>query len=120
MEMHLSKQAGGDFAIRSLLSCSASNASTARAPSSLCFQENKTEYKSVTVVKDATAEEMTDFYLDDERRCRWVCHLAAKKLSLRIDASRIACWPVQSNWRQDRHEIVAKWCVGFVAFRFPF
>jgi len=40
------------------------------------LQGNKTEYMSKTVVKDATAEEMTDFYLDDERRCRWDSMLA--------------------------------------------
>ncbi|CAG9463075.1 unnamed protein product [Pedinophyceae sp. YPF-701] len=31
----------------------------------------KTEYRSVTVVRDATAEEMTDFYLDDPARVQW-------------------------------------------------
>ncbi|GMH37830.1 hypothetical protein BSKO_05703 [Bryopsis sp. KO-2023] len=32
---------------------------------------NKTEYKSVTIARNATAEEMTDFYLDDNYRTKW-------------------------------------------------
>ncbi|KAK9834973.1 hypothetical protein WJX81_000907 [Elliptochloris bilobata] len=32
---------------------------------------NKTEYKSVTVANDATAEEFMDFYLDDPTRPKW-------------------------------------------------
>lgn len=39
---------------------------------SVCLQGNKTEYKSVTVARNATAEEMTDFYLDDNYRSKWV------------------------------------------------
>jgi len=35
-------------------------------------QGNKTEYKSVTVASDATAEEFMDFYLDDPTRPKWV------------------------------------------------
>eukprot|EP00887_Chlorella_sp_A99_P003282 scaffold9.g3282.t1 len=31
----------------------------------------KTEYKSVTVAEDATAEEFMDFYLDDDSRPKW-------------------------------------------------
>jgi hypothetical protein len=36
-------------------------------------QDGKTEYKSITVAKDATAEEFMDFYLDDPTRMKWVC-----------------------------------------------
>lgn len=32
---------------------------------------NQTEYKSVTIARNATAEEMTDFYLDDDYRSKW-------------------------------------------------
>ena len=35
-------------------------------------QGNNTEYKSVTVANDATAEEFMDFYLDDPTRPKWV------------------------------------------------
>ena len=42
------------------------------------MQSGKTEYKSVTVADDATAEEFMDFYLDDSSRHTWVrlkpCH----------------------------------------------
>jgi len=31
----------------------------------------KTEYKSITYVRNATGEEVTDFYLDDPARCKW-------------------------------------------------
>ena len=36
------------------------------------MQNGKTEYKSVTVADDATAEEFMDFYLDDSTRHTWV------------------------------------------------
>lgn len=36
-------------------------------------QNGKTEYKSVTVADNATAEEFMDFYLDDASRPTWVC-----------------------------------------------
>ena len=36
-------------------------------------QNGKTEYKSVTVADNATAEEFMDFYLDDSSRPTWVC-----------------------------------------------
>ena len=36
------------------------------------LQNGKAEYKSVTVSLDATAEEFTDFYLDDDVRPEWV------------------------------------------------
>ena len=36
------------------------------------MQGNNTEYKSVTVANDATAEEFMDFYLDDPTRPKWV------------------------------------------------
>lgn len=38
----------------------------------LAVQSGKAEYKSVTVSLDATAEEFTDFYLDDDIRPTWV------------------------------------------------
>ena len=37
-------------------------------------QDGKTEYKSVTVADNATAEEFMDFYLDDPSRHTWVGH----------------------------------------------
>ena len=36
------------------------------------MQSGKTEYKSVTVAENATAEEFMDFYLDDPSRHTWV------------------------------------------------
>ena len=36
------------------------------------MQNGKTEYKSVTVAEDSTAEEFMDFYLDDDTRATWV------------------------------------------------
>ena len=36
------------------------------------IQNGKTEYKSVTVAEDSTAEEFMDFYLDDDTRTTWV------------------------------------------------
>jgi hypothetical protein len=36
------------------------------------LQDGKTEYKSVTVAEDSTAEEFMDFYLDDDTRPKWV------------------------------------------------
>ena len=42
------------------------------------LQDGKTDYKSVTVAEDATAQEFMDFYLDDDARARWVsAHLAS-------------------------------------------
>lgn len=38
--------------------------------------EGKTEYRSTTVFEDATAQEMMDFYLDDDCRERWDSLLA--------------------------------------------
>lgn len=38
----------------------------------VCLQNGKTEYKSVTVAEDSTAEEFMDFYLDDDTRTTWV------------------------------------------------
>lgn len=35
-------------------------------------QSGKAEYKSLTLSLDATAEEFTDFYLDDDIRPTWV------------------------------------------------
>ena len=35
-------------------------------------QSGKTEYKSITVADNATAEEFMDFYLDDASRPAWV------------------------------------------------
>lgn len=36
------------------------------------MQDGKTDYKSVTVAEDATAQEFMDFYLDDDIRAKWV------------------------------------------------
>ena len=40
-------------------------------PSSDLVQNGKTEYKSLTVCADATAEEFMDIYLDDDGRPSW-------------------------------------------------
>lgn len=39
------------------------------------MQGNKTDYKSITVCHDATAEEFMDFFLDDPARMKWVSAL---------------------------------------------
>lgn len=36
------------------------------------MQDGKTDYKSVTVASNATAEEFMDFYFDDNVRMKWV------------------------------------------------
>lgn len=36
------------------------------------MQNGKTEYKSITYSYDATAEEFTDLYFDDDFRPKWV------------------------------------------------
>lgn len=36
------------------------------------LQNGKTEYKSLTINPDATAEEFMDMYLDDDNRPNWV------------------------------------------------
>jgi hypothetical protein len=38
----------------------------------LVLQNGKTEYKSLTISPDATAEEFMDMYLDDDNRPSWV------------------------------------------------
>lgn len=43
-------------------------------------QDGKTEYKSVTVSDNATAQEFMDFYLDDPSRHIWVCSATPLKL----------------------------------------
>jgi hypothetical protein len=37
-------------------------------------QNGKTEYKSVTIAPDTSAEEFMDMYFDDEFRPKWVSH----------------------------------------------
>lgn len=36
------------------------------------LQDGKTDYKSLTIAEDSTAEEFMDFYLDDNARAQWV------------------------------------------------
>ena len=40
------------------------------------LQDGKTDYKSITLAEDSTAEEFMDFYLDDHARAKWVCLVA--------------------------------------------
>ena len=47
----------------------------------LLLQNGKTEYKSVTVAEDSTAEEFMDFYLNDDTRATWVRRLSPYHLS---------------------------------------
>ena len=46
------------------------------------MQDGKTDYKSVTVASNATAEEFIDFYFDDIARMRWVSHNACVETSI--------------------------------------
>ena len=56
-------------------------------------QNGKTEYKSVTVADNATAEEFMDFYLDDSSRPTWVCspHMHAPTLLLHVQQLVLMC-----------------------------
>lgn len=42
------------------------------------MQDGKTDYKSVTVASNATAEEFIDFYFDDITRMKWVSLLRSQ------------------------------------------
>ena len=64
----------------------------------LCMQSGKAEYKSVTVSLDATAEEFTDFYLDDDIRPTWVScsgFFVARCLVVSRRLLRLCCWLLQ-------------------------
>lgn len=50
-----------------------SSESSCKMPTIL-LQDGKTDYKSVTVASNATAEEFIDFYFDDIVRMKWVSH----------------------------------------------
>eukprot|EP00210_Caulerpa_lentillifera_P007288 g6967.t1 len=67
------------------------------------LQGNKTEYKSTSILRDATAEELTAFYLDDECRRTW-------------DKLLAKCESIESGSRKDRCEVV-RW---IRSFPFPF
>jgi hypothetical protein len=51
--------------------------------SGLTTQDGKTEYKSVTISYDTTAEEIMDIYFDDDFRPQWVSHNSGMFLALR-------------------------------------
>ena len=53
-------------------SVASANCGVAKSSPLVCHQDGKTEYKSVTVAEDSTAEEFMDFYLDDHTRTKWV------------------------------------------------
>ena len=48
--------------------------------SPMLIQDGKTDYKSVTVASNATAEEFIDFYFDDVVRMKWVRSLYGVRL----------------------------------------
>lgn len=60
------------------------------------MQGNNTEYKSVTVANDATAEEFMDFYLDDPTRPKWVRSLLG--LTLEMSCVVVYCGPRAGHW----------------------
>lgn len=64
---------------------------------------NKTEYKSRSIVRNSTAEELTAFYLDDERRRQW-------------DGLLTKCESIEVGPMQHRCEVV-RWVRSFP---FPF
>lgn len=64
---------------------------------------NKTEYKSRSIVRNSTAEELTAFYLDDQRRRQW-------------DGLLSKCESVEVGPMQNRCEVV-RW---IRSFPFPF
>lgn len=53
------------------------------------LQGAKTEYKSITVAEDATAEEFMDFYLADPVRPTWVWPLSYNYLALCLNISAV-------------------------------
>ena len=54
------------------------------------MQDGKTDYKSLTVAENATAEEFMDFYLDDDSRCVWVSPSPLRAARLHQSAACIA------------------------------
>lgn len=56
-------------------------------------QDGKTEYKSVTVADNATAEEFMDFYLDDPSRHIWVGHVVDQCTDTKPAQSALAISP---------------------------
>ena len=52
--------------------CAGRSRGCEQIPTLQCVQDGKTDYKSVTVAEDATAQEFMDFYLDDDIRAKWV------------------------------------------------
>ena len=64
-------------------------------------QDGKTDYKSVTIAEDATAQEFMDFYLDDDARAQWVSH-SSSIAHIQADCGRTACsgpkLPCQACW----------------------
>eukprot|EP00210_Caulerpa_lentillifera_P006093 g5821.t1 len=67
------------------------------------LQDNKTEYKSTTIVRNSTAEELTAFYLDDECRQQW-------------DGLLAKCESIELGPKEHRCEVV-RW---IRSFPFPF
>ncbi|KAK9909683.1 hypothetical protein WJX75_006002 [Coccomyxa subellipsoidea] len=56
--------------------------------------DGKTEYKSVTVAEDSTAEEFMDFYLDDHTRTKWDTMISEHE-SLEVGDGRQRCQVVR-------------------------
>ncbi len=56
-------------------------------------QDGKTDYKSVTVASNATAEEFIDFYFDDIVRMKWV--------SLLLEGDINPCMKLRTRWKRN-------------------
>ena len=50
------------------------------------LQDGKTDYKSITIAEDSTAEEFMDFYLDDDIRAKWVILTSSLRVVLQLAA----------------------------------
>lgn len=61
-------------------------------------QDGKTEYKSVTVAEDSTAEEFMDFYLDDHTRTKWVSSTSRSGPSARVACHIRVMGPLQLHF----------------------
>jgi len=73
----------------------------------------KTEYKSVTVVRDVSAEEMMDFYLDDPSRTTWdglISHHEILEQASFSDRRQIVRWKrsFPFNFITDREYIIGR------------
>jgi len=75
--------------------------------------DKKTEYKSVTVVRDVSAEEMMDFYLDDDCRTTWDGMISHHEILEQVsfsDRRQIVRWKrsFPFNFITDREYIIGR------------